>query len=101
MVRSSKTPLLTMIASVSAIMAVTFLGGITVVLLSGVSDAKAKPVTELAVQETHAKGDRLSVLQKGAACSLPAWPNYEPNCEFDSRRPSAKCEQFGSSPFVK
>ena len=87
MTRPSNTPLLTTIASVSALMAVTFLGGMTVVLLSGVSDAKAKPVTELALQETHAKGDRLPVLQKGAACSSRAWPNYEPNCEFDSRRP--------------
>jgi hypothetical protein len=87
MTRPSNTPLLTTIASVSAIMAVTFLGGVTVVLLSGVSDAKAKPVTEVAVQETHAKGDRLPVLQKGAACSSRAWPNYEPNCEFDIRPP--------------
>jgi hypothetical protein len=87
MVKSFTTPRLTTIASVSAIMVVTLLGGMTVVLLSGVSDAKAKPAIELAVQEIHAKGDRLPVLQKGAACSSRAWPNYEPNCEFDSRRP--------------
>src|SRR5579862_1005668 len=87
MFRSFSAPLVTTIASVSAIMAATFLGGLTVVLISGVSDAKARPVIGLAVQETHAKGDRLPVLQKGAACSSRAWPNYEPSCQFDIRRP--------------
>lgn len=68
-------------------MAVTLLGGLAVGLISGVSDARAKPVTEVAVEQTQAKGDRLPVLQKGAACSSRAWPNYEPSCQFDTRRP--------------
>jgi hypothetical protein len=87
MFRSFSAPLVTAVASASAIMAVTFLGGLTVFLISGVSDAKAKPVTPTAVEQTQAKGDRLPVLQKGATCSSRAWPNYEPNCQFDMRRP--------------
>jgi hypothetical protein len=80
--------------SISAIAAATVLGGLAVVFIAGVSDAKAKPVTEVAVQ-TLAKGDRLPVLQKGAACSTRAWPNYEPICQFDVRRP------FGEMPIVR
>ena len=87
MFRSFSAPLVSTVASVSAIMVATFLGGMTVVLISGVSDAKAKPVIELVVQEPHAKADRLPVLKKGAACSSHAWPNYEPSCQFDTRRP--------------
>jgi len=33
------------------------------------------------------KGDRL-VVAKGAACAQRAWPNYEPGCLFDKRRPA-------------
>jgi hypothetical protein len=70
-------------------MTATFLGGLAVFLISGVLDARAKPVTTVAVQQTQGKGDRLPILQKGAACSSRGWPNYEPKCQFDMRRPLA------------
>lgn len=87
MVRSFSASLLTMAASASAVMATMVLG---VFLISGMPDAKAKPVKQAAVEHTGAKGDRLPVLQKGAACSSRAWPNYEPHCQFDMRRPFAE-----------
>jgi len=40
-----------------------------------------------AMQSVGAKGDRLAVV-KGAACAQRAWPNYEPGCLFDKRRPA-------------
>ena len=89
MVRSFSAPLATTVASVSAVMTATFLGGLAVFLISGVPDARAKPVTKVAVEQTQGKGDRLPVLQKGSACSSRAWPNYEPSCQFDLRRPWA------------
>jgi hypothetical protein len=70
-------------------MTATFLGGLAVFLISGVLDARAQPVIKVAFAQTQSKGDRLPVLQKGAACSSRAWPNYEPSCQFDLRRPWA------------
>jgi hypothetical protein len=87
MFRSFRAPRATTVASVSAVMTATFLGGLAVFLMSGVLDATAKPVTQVAVAQTQSKGDRLPVLQKGAACSSRGWPNYEPSCQFDLRRP--------------
>jgi hypothetical protein len=89
MFRSFSRPLGTTVASVSAIMTVTFLGSLAVFLVSGVADARAKLVTKVEVQQTQGKGDRLPILQKGAACSSRGWPNYEPSCQFDMRRPWA------------
>jgi hypothetical protein len=89
MFRSFSAPPTTTVASVSAVMTATFLGGLAAFLISGVPDARAKPVTQVAVQQTHGKGDRLPTLQKGAACSSRGWPNYEPRCQFDMRRPWA------------
>jgi hypothetical protein len=60
------------------------------------SDAvRAELVIKATVQQTHGMGDRQPVLQKGAACSSRAWPNYEPRCQFDKRRP------FGEMPTVR
>jgi len=89
MLRSFSRPLSTTMASVSAVMTATFFGGLAVFLISGALDARAKPVTTAAVQQTQGKGDRLPILQKGAACSSRGWPNYEPKCQFDVRRPWA------------
>ena len=93
MLRSFNAP--QTLALVSAITAATFLGGLALFLTSGVVDARAEPVTKAAVQKADAKGDRLPVLQKGAACSSRDWPNYEPRCQFDMRRP------FGKMPTVR
>jgi hypothetical protein len=50
------------------------------------SEAKAQVVGGL--HQPLAKGDRLSVLAKGAACSSLGWPHYERKCQFDMRRPA-------------
>ena len=87
MFRSSSTPLITTVASVSAIVAATtFVGGLVIFLLSGVPAAKAE-AEKVAVQQAPAEDNRLPVFVKGAACSALGWPNYEPSCQFDMRRP--------------
>jgi len=75
-------------AWIIAIIAATFFGGVTVFLTSNA--VKAELVTKAALQQTEANGDPPPVLQKGAACSSRAWPNYEPRCQFDKRRPSGE-----------
>ena len=84
MLRSFSAPLATAIASVSVIMVAALIGGVTV-FLSGVLQVRAEAPAEVAVQQTHAKGDRLPVL-KGTACSSRGWPHYEQSCQFDMRR---------------
>ena len=37
--------------------------------------------------QTSAKADRMRVRLWGNACSLRAWPNFEPRCQFDLREP--------------
>jgi hypothetical protein len=36
--------------------------------------------------QAAAKGDRLPLHAKGAACSQHGWPDYEWKCQFDLRR---------------
>jgi hypothetical protein len=36
--------------------------------------------------QISAKGDRLPLHPKGAACSLHGWPDFERRCQFDVRR---------------
>ena len=36
--------------------------------------------------QAAAKGDRLPLHLKGAACSLKGWPDFERKCQFDLRR---------------
>jgi hypothetical protein len=76
------------LALIIAMAATTSLVGLVVFLTSDA--VKAELVTEAAVQQSEAKGDRQPVQQKGAACSSRAWPNYEPRCLFDKRRPFAE-----------
>jgi hypothetical protein len=79
--------------SVGAIAAATLLTGtivasLAIILASVAPGAKAEPVVKVAVHLPHAKGDRLSVLSKGSACSSRGWPHYEQSCQFDLRRPA-------------
>lgn len=83
MFRSFSAP--TTFAWVSAITVATFLGGLVVFLTSGA--VKAELVTKAAVQQAKEKAAQQPALQKGAACSSRAWPNYEARCLFDMRRP--------------
>jgi hypothetical protein len=68
-----------------AIIAASFFGGLVVFLTSDA--VRAELVIKATVQQTQGMGDRQLVLQKGASCSSRAWPNYEPRCQFDKRRP--------------
>ena len=36
------------------------------------------------------KADRLRVTPRGSACSLQAWPNFEPKCQLDNREPAGR-----------
>ena len=47
-----------------------------------VQDAKQVPLS--------GKADRLRVPVKGTACSVHAWPNFEPKCQFDAREPAGE-----------
>ena len=86
MFRSFSAPPATVIASVGAVAAATFIGGLAV-FLSGVLEVRAEPQGKVAVHQAHPKGDRLPVLVKGTGCSSLGWPHYEPSCQFDMRRP--------------
>jgi hypothetical protein len=39
-----------------------------------------------------AKANRLAIAVKGAACSLQGWPNFEPSCQFDLRKPATEAK---------
>ena len=58
--------------------------GLAGFLISVAPQAKA----ETPAPTMLAKADRLPVSAK--ACSLTGWPNYEANCYFDRRTPSAE-----------
>jgi len=62
---------------------------VATILLSAVApEAKAESQVVSAVDVPHPKGDRLSALLRGAACSSLGWPHYEQSCQFDLRRPA-------------
>jgi hypothetical protein len=86
MFRSFNASFITAAVSGSAIVAATLVGGVAIFLISS-AETNAKPLTSGGVVQTFAKGDRLAVLKKGAACSSQPWPYYEPRCQFDVRRP--------------
>jgi hypothetical protein len=46
------------------------------------------PDADRALPQFLVKGDRLSVVVRGTACSQRGWPNFEQNCQFDRRRPA-------------
>jgi hypothetical protein len=83
-------PLFTAVASASAIVGTISLVGLAAFLLSGTDNAKAETATEVVVDQTYGKGDRMPVLKKGPDCSLHAWPYYEPSCQYDMRRASSE-----------
>lgn len=87
MLKSFNAPLATAAVSVGAVVAAAIVAGF-MVFLSGVPEVKAEPQVEIAVQQPHAKGDRLAILVKGSACSSLGWPHYERNCQYDLRRPA-------------
>lgn len=95
MFRSFSAPAIQTLAWAGTITGALCIGSIAVCLISQAGRARAEPLTKAEVHLTHAKGDRLPVLEKGAPCSSRAWPYYEPRCQFDLRRP------FGDMPTVR
>jgi hypothetical protein len=77
-----------MFKSIAAIAAAALVAGLVVFLTSVVPEARAASQVTDAVHQPHAKGDRLTILVKGAACSSRGWPHYEQSCQFDTRRPA-------------
>jgi hypothetical protein len=77
------------IASAGAIAAATLAGGLTV-LLSDAPTVRAEPQIAAATDQALAKGNRLTVVAKGTACSALGWPHFEATCQFDLRRPAGE-----------
>lgn len=83
---------------ITAAFAAALVAGVVVAVTAAVPQAKAAPVADSAPHQLLAKGDRLSISVpsapvlpasvKGSACSLNAWPNYEPSCQSDPNRPA-------------
>jgi hypothetical protein len=93
MFRSFSASFITVAVSGSAIITATLVGMALFLISSAATNAK--PSTSIGVHQTIAKGNGLTVLPMGAACSSTAWPDYEPRCLFDLRRP------FGKVPAVR
>jgi len=68
--------------SIAKIAAAAVIAGLIVFVTSGTPKANDANVS--------AKADRSIVAAKGAACSAHAWPNFEPSCQFDLRKPAAE-----------
>ncbi len=51
---------------------------------------EAKQSQDAKQPQTVARADRLRVPVKGTACSVHAWPNFEPKCQFDVREPAGE-----------
>jgi len=73
--------------SITAVTAAAVIAGLAVFLTATVPEAKAEPQVTGAHPQPLAKGDRLPLVVKGAACSTRGWPHYEQSCQFDLRRP--------------
>jgi hypothetical protein len=71
--------------SITGVFAVALGASLAAFLSAGVPNAEAATLAKDATHQTLAKGDRLSVLVKGAPCSVRSWPNYEQRCQFDQR----------------
>lgn len=72
--------------SITAIAAAAITASLAVFLTAAVPEAKA--ASHVTGAQPLAKGGRLSVLVRGAACSSRSWPYYDRNCRFDLRKPA-------------
>lgn len=70
---------------IGAIAAASLIASLAVFFTSVAPEAKAESVLKNAIHQSGAKGDRLSTLSTGSACSVQAWPNYDRACQFDVR----------------
>ena len=78
------------VKSIAAVAAAALVAGVVAFLTSAVPPAMAGPQVEGAIHQPQGKGDRSPLLVTGSACSLQSWPNYDLNCQFDTRRPANK-----------
>jgi hypothetical protein len=67
--------------------AAAIIAGLVVFATSAAPKANV-PDDNRALPQASAKGDRLPLHLKGAACSKHGWPNFEKNCQFDLRNPA-------------
>ena len=75
------------VKSIAAVAAAALVAGVVAFLTSAMPPAMAGPQVEGAVvHQPPAKGDRGPLLVTGSACSSRSWPNYDLNCQFDTRR---------------
>jgi hypothetical protein len=63
-----------------------------VVFVTTLAPQANAPADTAALPQTSSKGDRLP-LAKGAACSKHGWPDFEPRCQFDFRKPANEAQQ--------
>jgi hypothetical protein len=66
---------------------------VVVVFLTTLAPQANAPADTRALSQTTAKGDRLPLAVKGAACSKHAWPDFERRCQFDLRKPASEEQQ--------
>jgi hypothetical protein len=64
------------------------MAGLMAFSTSVVPEAKAEAQVMDAFHQPYAKGNRLAVPPRGAACSSRGWPYYEQGCQFDLRKPA-------------
>jgi hypothetical protein len=74
--------------SITAVTGAAVVASLAIFFTSGMPEAKAEPQVDPGPQHQFAKGNRLPVLAKGAACSSHGWPYFEQSCQFDLRRPA-------------
>jgi hypothetical protein len=67
--------------SVTVVAAAGLIAGLAALSMSAIPEAKAQPQPAVA-----AKGDKLSMRLRRAACSQRSWPYYDQGCQFDLRR---------------
>lgn len=71
--------------------AAALVAGAVALAITAAPAANDASVTQEAKQvQTSARADRLRVPVKGTACSVHAWPNFEPKCQFDVREPAGE-----------
>jgi len=76
---------------ITAVAAAALVAGLAVSVPSVAPEAKAESPAKIVLQPdanaTDGKSAGLPVQVKGPACSEQSWPNYDPSCQFDLRRP--------------
>jgi len=78
-----------MFKPIAKMAAAAAIAGLIVFITSGAPKANVTDVKATQLQ-VATKSDRLAAAVKGAACSRHGWPNFEPSCQFDLRKPASE-----------